>query len=126
LAPDSVIARDELFVIVRDKYPVSPGHTLIIARRPVARFQELSQAEKERLLYWIEQTQKYLAETLNPKPDAFNFGLNDGFAAGQTKQQFHFHIIPRYTGDVSDPRGGVRHVIPSKTRYWETPSKEQR
>jgi diadenosine tetraphosphate (Ap4A) HIT family hydrolase len=55
---------------------------------------------------------------LTPTPDAFNFGLNDGPAAGQTIAQLHFHVIPRYTGDVADPRGGIRHIIPSKARYW--------
>ncbi len=58
---------------------------------------------------------------LDPKPDAFNLGLNDGPAAGQTMPQLHFHVIPRYTGDVPDPRGGIRHIIPSKAAYWSTP-----
>ena len=55
---------------------------------------------------------------ITPTPDAFKFGLNDGPAAGQTMPQLHFHVIPRYTGDVPDPRGGIRHIIPSKARYW--------
>lgn len=97
---------------------VSPGHTLIIARRPVARFQELTGAEKARLLVWLDWTQQQLASTLSPAPDAFTFGVNDGPAAGQTIPQFHFHVIPRYTGDVPDPRGGIRHVIPAKASYW--------
>jgi diadenosine tetraphosphate (Ap4A) HIT family hydrolase len=63
-------------------------------------------------------TQQHLASHLTPTPDAFNLGLNDGPAAGQTRPQLHFHIIPRYTGDVPDPRGGIRHVIPSKAHYW--------
>ena len=84
----------------------------------MARFQELTAAEKERLLYWIDWTQKHLAATLSPPPDAFNFGLNDGPAAGQTIPQLHFHIIPRYQGDVPDPRGGIRWIIASKARYW--------
>jgi len=75
-------------------------------------------SEKARLLVWIDWIQQHLASTLSTPPDAFNLGLNDGPAAGQTMSQFHFHVIPRYTGDVPDPRGGVRHVIPSKARYW--------
>ena len=126
LAAENIIAHDDLFVVIRDKYPVSPGHSLIIARRAVARFQELTQEEKTRLLFWIDWTQKHLTTTLKPTPDAFNFGLNDGLAGGQTKPQFHFHIIPRYTGDVPDPRGGVRYVIPSKARYWDVPKEEKR
>jgi diadenosine tetraphosphate (Ap4A) HIT family hydrolase len=114
-----LLAVDDLFAVVSDKFPISPGHTLIIARRPAARFQELTSAEKARLLVWIGWTQQHLASQLNPKPDAFNIGLNDGPAAGQTMPQLHFHVIPRYTGDVPDPRGGIRHFIPSKARYWE-------
>jgi diadenosine tetraphosphate (Ap4A) HIT family hydrolase len=79
----------------------------------------LSSAEKARLLAWIDWTQQDLASHLTPAPDGFNLGLNDGPAAGQTIPQLHFHVIPRYTGDVPDPRGGIRHVIPSRARYWE-------
>ncbi len=114
-----LLALDDLFAVVSDKYPVSPGHTLIIARRPVTRFQELTGAEKTRLLVWIDWTQEHMASNLSPAPDGFNLGLNDGPAAGQTMLQLHFHVIPRYTGDVPDPRGGIRHVIPGKARYWQ-------
>lgn len=113
-----VLASDELFAVVSDKYPVSPGHTLIIARRPVSRFRQLNRAEKARLLEWIEWAQEFLSAHLNPVPDAFNLGLNDGPDAGQTMPQLHFHVIPRYRGDVPDPRGGLRHVIPAKAKYW--------
>lgn len=113
-----VLALDELFAVVADGFPVSPGHTLIIARRPVARLQELEAAEKARLLEWIDWIQRHLSSHLRPVPDAFNLGLNDGPAAGQTIPQFHFHVIPRYVGDVPDPRGGVRWVIAAKAKYW--------
>lgn len=116
--PGRLMGVDELFAVVRDNFPISPGHVLIIARRPVRRFQELAPAEKTRLLYWVDWAQTELAATLSPAPDAFNFGLNDGPAAGQTMPQFHFHVIPRYNGDVPDPRGGVRWTIPGKARYW--------
>jgi len=116
--PARIMATDDLFAVVRDKFPISPGHTLIIARRPIARFQDLTTSEKTRSLHWIDWTQQFLATTLTPPPDAFNFGLNDGPAAGQTMPQLHFHVIPRYAGDVSDPRGGIRQVIPSKAIYW--------
>jgi len=115
---ERVLAHDDLFAVVRDKYPISPGHTLIIARRAIARFQDLTALEKERLVFWVERAQQHLSATLAPAPDAFNLGLNDGPAAGQTMPQFHFHIIPRYSGDVPDPRGGVRWIIPAKARYW--------
>jgi diadenosine tetraphosphate (Ap4A) HIT family hydrolase len=116
--PSRLLAVDDLFAVVSDKFPISPGHTLIIARRSVARFQDLTSAEKARLLVWIDWTQQHLASHLNPTPDAFNLGLNDGPAAGQTMPQLHFHVIPRYTGDVLAPRGGIRRIIPSKATYW--------
>lgn len=116
---ERLLALDDLFAVVQDKFPISTGHALIIARRPVVRFSELTAAEKARLLAWIDWTQQHLSAQLSPVPDAFNFGLNDGPAAGQTMPQFHFHVIPRYAGDVPDPRGGVRQIIPSKARYWQ-------
>jgi diadenosine tetraphosphate (Ap4A) HIT family hydrolase len=118
IEPTRLVALDDLVAVVADKFPISPGHTLIIARRPIGRFQQLTTAEKARLLTWIDWIQHHLASSLSPRPDGFNLGLNDGPAAGQTMPQFHFHVIPRYTGDVPDPRGGIRHVIPGKCRYW--------
>ena len=118
IVTERILATDDLFAVVRDKFPVSLGHALIIVRRPVARFHLLTSSEKARLLHWIDWTQQHLSATLVPPPDAFNFGLNDGPAAGQTMPQLHFHIIPRYTGDVEDPRGGIRHVVPAKACYW--------
>ena len=116
--PERVVAEDELFVVVHDKYPVSPGHLLVVVKRPVARFQNLTAEEKRRLLYWMDWCLSDLQSRHTPAPDGFNIGLNDGPAAGQTVGQLHLHIIPRYEGDVSDPRGGVRHVIPHKAKYW--------
>lgn len=118
IEPERVLASDDLFAVVSDKFPISPGHTLIIPRRPRTRFQELNAAEKSRLLEWVEWTQERLQQSLSPAPEAFNLGVNDGKAAGQTMPQFHFHVIPRHTGDVADPRGGVRWVIPAKAKYW--------
>jgi diadenosine tetraphosphate (Ap4A) HIT family hydrolase len=113
-----VLAVDDLFAMVCDKFPVSPGHSLIIPRRPLTRFQELTAVEKSRLLEWVDWAQARLQQTLTPAPEAFNLGVNDGKAAGQTMPQFHFHVIPRHSGDVADPRGGVRWVIPEKAKYW--------
>lgn len=115
---ERILAEDELFVVARDKYPVSPGHTLVIIKRSVARFGLLTPDEKLRLWKWVDWGIDHLQRTLTPSPNGFNLGLNDGPAAGQTVPQLHFHIIPRYTDDVSDPRGGVRHVIPAKACYW--------
>ncbi|MBN1423214.1 HIT family protein [Candidatus Fermentibacteria bacterium] len=115
---DLILAEDDLFIVARDKFPVSPGHTLVIVRRVVSRFLDLTAEEKTRLLRWIDWSVAHLQNTLNPRPDGFNIGLNDGPAAGQTIAQLHVHIIPRYRGDIPDPRGGVRHVIPQKAKYW--------
>jgi diadenosine tetraphosphate (Ap4A) HIT family hydrolase len=116
--PERVVAENDSFLVVTDKYPISPGHTLIMARRPVIRFADLTVEERASLLHWIDWTVHHLQKTLRPPPDGFNIGTNDGTAAGQTIPQLHWHVIPRYTGDVSDPRGGVRFVIPEKARYW--------
>jgi len=118
IEPNRVLALDDLFAVVSDKFPVSPGHVLIIPRRSLTRFQELNAGEKSRLLEWVDWAQARLQQTLTPVPEAFNLGVNDGKAAGQTMPQFHFHVIPRRSGDVADPRGGVRWVIPEKAKYW--------
>lgn len=115
---ERVLAADDLFAVVSDKFPVSPGHTLIIPRRALARFQELNASERVRLLEWVDWAQNRLLATLAPPPDAFNLGVNDGKAAGQTMPQFHFHVIPRNSGDVADPRGGIRWVMPGQAKYW--------
>ena len=115
---ERILAEDELFLVAWDKYPISPGHSLIIVKRVVARFQELTPDEKTRLLTWIDWCVAHCEGSLEPKPDGFNIGLNDGPAAGQTVAQLHVHVIPRYHGDVADPRGGVRSVIPHRAKYW--------
>ena len=113
-----VLHQNDLLVVVLDKYPVSAGHCLVIPKRAVVRFSELTPEEKARLMTRIDWTIAHLESTLVPVPDGFNVGLNDGVAAGQTVAQLHVHIIPRHHGDVADPRGGVRWVLPSKARYW--------
>lgn len=115
---ERILAEDELFLVVLDKYPVSSGHSLIIIKRVASRFHELTTEEKARLMTWLDWCIEHLESKLEPKPDGFNIGLNDGSAAGQTVAQLHLHIIPRYHGDVPDPRGGVRYVIPDKAKYW--------
>jgi diadenosine tetraphosphate (Ap4A) HIT family hydrolase len=115
---DRILSEDEFFIVAKDKYPVSPGHTLIIVKRLVARYSNLTADEKARLTHWIDWCITHLQTNMKPKPDGFNIGLNDGRAAGQTVGQLHVHIIPRYKGDVADPRGGVRFVIPEKAKYW--------
>jgi diadenosine tetraphosphate (Ap4A) HIT family hydrolase len=102
--------------LIRDGYPVSPGHSLVIPKRHVGSFFEVTAAERAALLALLDKA-KDLVEQAH-KPAGYNIGINDGAAAGQTVPHLHIHLIPRYTGDQADPRGGVRWVIPDKADYW--------
>ncbi len=101
--------------VIRDNSPVSSGHSLIILKRHVLSFFELSPAERTSLFFLVEQIKSELDDTL--KPDGYNIGINDGAVAGQTIPHLHIHLIPRYSGDMLDPSGGVRGVIPGKQKY---------
>lgn len=100
---------------VWDAYPVSPGHALIITRRHISEFFEATSVERAALLEGARAVKAVIERTHTP--DGFNLGINVGEAAGQTIQHLHLHVIPRYFGDVDDPRGGVRHVVPRKASY---------
>jgi len=104
-------------IAVRDGFPVSQGHSLVIARRHVSLFYELSDAEQNSIWQLAAEIRYRLDAELSP--DGFNVGLNDGEAAGQTIPHVHVHVIPRWKGDVEDPRGGVRWVIPHSAPYWD-------
>lgn len=120
IPPERIITQNEHAFAIRDAFPVSPGHTLIIPKRHIASFFETTQEEKTALLQLLDDVGVLLAapDVLN-KPDGYNIGINDGAAAGQTVPHLHIHLIPRYKNDVEDPRGGVRWVVPEKARYWE-------
>jgi len=111
-----VIDDSKCGVVVRDAYPVSPGHTLIIPRRHVGSFFQLSAEEREDLLGLLDAAKTEIDREF--KPSAYNIGINDGPSAGQTVLHLHIHLIPRYEGDRLDPRGGVRWIIPEKADYW--------
>lgn len=108
--------RNDWAVVVRDAFPVTPGHTLVIPTRHVASFFDTTAVEREALLSLLDKARKQLQAEL--RPDGYNIGINDGRAAGQTVGHLHIHLIPRYAGDRVDPRGGVRWVIPEKAAYW--------
>ena len=112
---DRVLFRSEHFFIIRDSFPVSPGHLLIISSDLKLDYFELSNEEKAALPQAIEQA-KSLIE-LEHQPDGFNIGMNCGETAGKTVMHFHCHVIPRFKGDVDDPRGGVRHSRPGFGYY---------
>ena len=105
-------------VMIRDAYPISIGHTLIIPRRHVASLFDLSHVERDALFNLVEEAKRRLDKEFNP--DAFNIAINDGPAAGQTIPHLHIHLIPRYQDDCPDPRGGVRWIFPEKADYWST------
>lgn len=115
LDPSRWINQNGYAAALRDIYPVSPGHTLIVPKRLVGSVFELSPPEVAGCWDLLKAEQKRLVEEF--KPDGFNIGVNIGEAAGQTIWQAHFHLIPRYLGDHSAPRGGVRAVIPGKADY---------
>ena len=101
---------------LHDGYPVSPGHTLVIPRRHVASFFEITDAERADLMSLLAAARDDIDRQF--RPAGYNIGINDGAAAGQTVQHLHIHLIPRYEGDRDDPRGGVRWVLPDKAAYW--------
>jgi diadenosine tetraphosphate (Ap4A) HIT family hydrolase len=117
LPAQRIIDSNEFGVVIRDGYPISEGHTLIIPKRHVGSFFETTQDEKLALLALLESAQKQLKKEFNPP--SFNIGINDGKEAGQTVPHLHIHLIPRYESDLVDPRGGVRWIIPEKAKYWE-------
>ena len=117
LPTERITDSNKFGVVIRDGYPISAGHTLIIPKRHVGSFFETTQDEKLALLALLESAQKELKKVLNPP--SFNIGINDGKEAGQTVPHLHIHLIPRYESDMTDPRGGVRWIIPEKAKYWE-------
>ena len=116
LPPERILLTSAHGLIIRDGYPISPGHTLVIPRRHVDSFFNLTADERVDLLGLLDQAKAGIEKEF--KPDTYNIGINDGPAAGQTVPHLHIHLIPRYTDDVPDPRGGVRWIIPEKADYW--------
>ena len=98
-----------------DRFPVNPGHVLVIPRRHVADIFELTESELREVLRLLSQARQRIA--VDFPAAGVNVGVNVGDAAGQTIAHAHLHLIPRYTGDVPDPTGGVRGVIPGKASY---------
>lgn len=115
IPPATWVASNELAFAFRDNYPVSPGHTLVVTRRVVRDWFAASEDERRAVLVLVEEVKRQLDAELHP--DGYNVGFHAGAAAGQTVMHLHFHVIPRYRGDVDDPRGGVRGVIPSRQKY---------
>lgn len=121
LPPGSVVGQNAHAIAFRDRYPVAAGHTLVIPRRHVQSPFDLSAAELASLWELVARVRRSLASEL--APDGFTIGVNDGAAAGQTVMHAHVHVIPRTAGDVDDPRGGIRWVIPARAAYWDGPAR---
>lgn len=143
----SIILENEYFYSRFDEFPVTPRHAEIVAKRHAVSLLELTQEEWNSLLSALKETkalvetvdakqlyekmltqpvndtaktfvEKALASPfLNRKPDGYNFGNNDGEAAGRTIHHLHIHLIPRYLGDVINPKGGIRNIIPTMGDY---------
>lgn len=116
LSADRILGENALAVWIRDGFPVSPGHSLVIPKRHVGSFFEISDGERSAILELLDQAKQRADAEF--RPDGYNVGINDGAAAGQTVPHLHVHLMPRFVGDRSDPRGGVRWVIPEKADYW--------
>ena len=112
-----IVHARESAVVIRDGFPVSPGHSLVIPKRHVSSFFEATDAERGDLLSLLAEARDDLERQF--RPAGYNIGINDGAAAGQTVPHLHIHLIPRYVGDRDDPRGGVRWVLPDKAAYWK-------
>jgi diadenosine tetraphosphate (Ap4A) HIT family hydrolase len=109
------VLANELAYARYDSYPVNPGHLLLLTRRHVEDFFQATAAERAALFELVDAGKRLLDEQF--KPDGYNIGINVGEAAGQTVMHLHVHLIPRHRGDVPEPRGGVRGVIPARQSY---------
>lgn len=103
-------------IVIRDGFPISPGHTLVIPRAHVGSLFEITHQQFSDLHELLHRAKESLQAEF--APDGYNIGINDGAAAGQTVPHLHIHLIPRYAGDQPDPRGGVRWIFPDKANYW--------
>jgi diadenosine tetraphosphate (Ap4A) HIT family hydrolase len=112
---ERILYEDATWIAVLDRYPVSEGHTLLIPKRHCTTYFDLNFVESDSLAATIKVVKALLDAKY--KPNGYNIGVNCGEAAGQTVHHCHIHIIPRYTGDCENPRGGVRGCIPNKMSY---------
>lgn len=109
------VLQDELGYVIMDTHPVNPGHALIIPRRHIENFFEATPYEFIALFSLLNAVRHRTDAELSP--DGYNIGINVGEVAGQTVKHLHVHLIPRFRGDMDDPRGGVRGVIPTRQSY---------
>ena len=115
ISTERIVSESDLTVTIRDDHPVSPGHTLILPKRHIESLFDVTGEEQAEIVAAVRDAKHALDAEL--QPDGFNIGANIGAAAGQTVMHAHVHVIPRFKGDVADPRGGIRHCVPGKGYY---------
>jgi len=115
ISDDRVIYKGDFFFMIYDAYPVSKNHLLIISNELREDYFSLTEEEQQELPKMINKAKSIIEEEI--KPDGYNIGMNCGVTSGQTVMHFHCHIIPRFKGDVDNPRGGVRHCVMHKGYY---------
>jgi len=112
---DRILMENEKAMAIRDNFPVNPGHTLVVSKRHTGDWFDVSREERDAIMDLVGQVKMKLDREIQPA--GYNIGTNVGEAAGQTVMHIHVHVIPRMKGDVDDPRGGVRLVIPERGNY---------
>ena len=115
ISAEKWLIESDYFFVIKDKYPVSPGHLLIVSKRECRDLFDLTPDERQELPEVILKAKEWINS--NEKPDGYNIGINCGEAAGQTVFHFHCHVIPRWSKDTANPRGGVRNVIDGMGDY---------
>ena len=108
-APQSVLSENEFAYVRSDNHSLSRGHVLVVPKRHVADFFEMTPQEQVAVIELLRKAQQYVRA--EHSPDGYNIGVNIGQAAGQSRMHVHVHLIPRYLGDVPNPKGGVRCVL---------------
>jgi superfamily II DNA or RNA helicase/diadenosine tetraphosphate (Ap4A) HIT family hydrolase/HKD family nuclease len=116
------VASNRAGFAIRDGYPVTPGHTLVVSHRQIATWWDATPEERVGLWSLVDVVKEGLDRLY--QPHGYNVGFNAGAAAGQTVAHLHIHVIPRHLGDVADPTGGIRHVIPGRGNYLAAPQPE--
>ena len=115
LAAEHYLDQNDEGFVIRDLFPVNPGHTLIIPKRHVGSFFTLTRQEVDGLWQLMQRAKVQLDSEF--APNDYNIGVNDGPNAGQTVPHVHIHLMPRYVNDTADPRGGVRNIIAERAIY---------
>lgn len=116
VATEPLLVTSDRAAAFADAYPLTTGHTLVVPRRHEPDFFSLTEEEQQEL--WRVVALVRIELDRERRPAGYNIGINAGAAAGQTVAHAHIHVIPRYEGDVEDPRGGIRWVIPERAAWW--------